>query len=39
MLSRVANVKAARYEGAAFKPFFIDDAIWTRRKVYNLKGG
>jgi hypothetical protein len=38
MLSGVTNVKAGRYKGAAFT-LFIDDAIWTRRKVHDLDGG
>jgi hypothetical protein len=38
MLSSVTNVKAARYEGAAYAPFFIDDAIWARRTM-QLNGG
>jgi hypothetical protein len=39
ILSNVTNVKAARYEGAAFTALFIDNAIWTRRKMHNLNGG
>jgi hypothetical protein len=39
MLSRVTNVKAARYEGAAFTPLLINNAVWTGRKVQDLDGG
>ena len=38
MLSRMTNVKAGGYEGAAFTHLFIDDAFWARRKVLNLEG-
>ena len=34
----MTNVKASRYVGAAFTRFFIDDALWTRRKVLNFEG-
>jgi hypothetical protein len=37
LLSRMANVKAGRYEGAAFARLFIDDALGTRRKMLNLE--
>jgi hypothetical protein len=39
ILSGVTNVEAGRYEGAAFAPLFIDDAIRTRREVHDLNGG
>ena len=38
LLSRMANVKAGRYEGAAFTRHFIDEALRTRRKVFDLEG-
>jgi hypothetical protein len=38
-LSRTTNVKARRYEGAAFTSRFIDDALRTKRKVLDLDGG
>jgi hypothetical protein len=39
LLSRMTNVKAGRYEGAAFTSLFIDDSLRrTRRKVHSLKG-
>ena len=33
-LSRVTNVRAARYDGVALTRF-IDDALWARRKALN----
>jgi hypothetical protein len=38
ILSRMTNVKAGGYEGAAFTRLFSDDAFRTRRKVLNSEG-
>ena len=37
MLSRLANVKAGRYEGATFARFFIDDALRQEGNCLPLK--
>ncbi len=38
VLSCATNMKAGRYEGAAFTRLFVDDALRTGRKMLYLKG-